>query len=127
MREVSSSSARAICRSASFFACVGANASAAADSLAARALASTCAATSMLSPPARPAMGRGPHRSQQHQVVAMDHFVAALIPQGSLDLRGLGAADPSELCRLVVGEPTGELGAVELHQGDDSSGFEVPF
>src|SRR5439155_20672084 len=64
---------------------------------------------------------RGPHLnsramsgppSQQHEVVAVDDFVEALVAEARRDLTRLGAADPAQLAGVEVDEPARELSAV---------------
>src|SRR5262245_38360896 len=104
-----SSRARAICASASFLTRVVQSASARAPSRAARARASTsCLGSIVVSPPVVIA------RSQDHEVVPVNHFVHAPVAQPLLDLPGLRAADLAELAGVEVHEPAAQLATVPL-------------
>src|SRR5207253_7884996 len=51
-------------------------------------------------------------RAEEHEVVAVDHLVAALVAEEALDLARVRAFDLVELDRGVVDEPARELPAV---------------
>src|SRR5688572_10267150 len=90
---------------ASFFTFVDASASTCAASRAARALPSTSVLTSML------------RSSENDEIVAVNHFVEALVPQPLLDLTRLGAEDGAQLVGVEVHEAPGELPPVAV--GDE--------
>src|SRR6267142_912504 len=100
MAAVFSSSPRAICARASFFVRVEQRASARAAARAARAFVSTSVFTSMSA--LRPTL-------EDHQVVPVDHFVEALVPQALLDLAGLSSEDTPNLGRVEIHQTPGEL------------------
>src|SRR4029453_12715724 len=104
-RAIFSSSPRAICWSASFFARVEASASARAASLAARALPVTWANTSIsASSPAR----------EHPQVVPVNDLGEPLVPQSFLDLRRLCSAYLAKISRVVVHESPREIVTLPL-------------
>src|SRR5437899_22621 len=137
---------RAICCSASFLVLVGQSAIARAAARAARARVSMKAFGSILipssigaPPPAGPQprdglpratrlkarLGRrGPspatacraHFLQNHQIVAVDHFIEALVPEPVLDLLRLRSPDLPELGRIEVHDSAGELLAARARQ-----------
>src|SRR5687768_4858090 len=100
---------------ASFFTRVEHRASARAPSRAAPARASTSRLTSM-DPATSFVMV-----SENHQVVAVDDFVHATVPQSLLDLPGLGAPDLAQLGGVEVHEAAADFPAVGL--GDDRHHF----
>src|SRR5262249_13946315 len=51
------------------------------------------------------------HPLEDHQIVTMDHFIKALVPEPLLDLLRLRAPDLSELRRVEVDDPPRELRA----------------
>src|SRR5438105_4249991 len=134
-----SSSACAIWASASSFTRVPQTASACAAARAARAFDSTSCLTSMLylyqggataAPPRPPPTGlrvplitrycrrvtnSRPSLSQNHEIVAVDDFVEALVTETRGDVTGLGAANATQLAGIEVDEPARELPALS-HQ-----------
>src|SRR6185436_8454895 len=112
-----SSSARAIRINASFFILVDASPSARDASLAARAFAVTSVATSVVMPL--------PSRLEDHQVVPVDDLADSLVAQRALDVRGLGAANLTQLGRVVVDEPARELPSRRLHEGHHLTRLEI--
>src|SRR5205823_3813186 len=134
-----SSSACAIWASASSFTRVPQTASACAATRAARAFDSTSCLTSMLylyqggataAPPRHPPTGlrvplmtldcrrvtnSRPSLSQNHEIVAVDDFVEALVTETRGDVTGLGAANATQLAGIEVDEPARELPALS-HQ-----------
>src|SRR5439155_1494001 len=69
-----------------------------------------------MAPPPAPRPGRasalGGRRSEQHEVVAVDDLVAALVAEQALDVARVRALDLLELGRAVVDEAAGELAPV---------------
>src|SRR5436309_5043727 len=107
---VFSTSPPAIRTSASFLIFVGQSASVRAASRAARAFASTTARTSMAI-------------LENHQVVTVDHFVEALVPQPRLDLGGPGTPDLPELLGVEVHHAARELATARaVHRHDLARG-----
>src|SRR6266566_503404 len=116
---------RAICCSASFLVLVGQSAIARAAARAARARVSMRAFGSILIPssmgaprPAGPQPRDGLPRAllQNHQIVAVDHFIEALVPEPVLDLLRLRSPDLPELGRIEVHDSAGELLAARARQ-----------
>src|SRR5438445_5890680 len=56
--------------------------------------------------------GRGLRPAEQHEVVAVDHLVAALVAEQALDVARMRALDPLELRRAVVDQAARELAPV---------------
>src|SRR5437016_8591413 len=56
--------------------------------------------------------GRGLRPAEQHEVVAVDHLVAALVAEQALDVARMRALDPLELRLAVVDQTARELAPI---------------
>src|SRR4029453_6403873 len=115
-----STSPRAICWSVSFFVFGGQGAIGGAAPRAARARVSMRILGSIVipefpgaprtaGPQPRDGLQRAPPSSENHQIVAVDHFVEALVAESVLDLLRLHPAALAELSRVEVHDSPGEL------------------